>query len=256
MRRVARFLIGALPPIALVIGYAWWVERSPSAYFPPLNQILTRFQELWLSDRLMTDVVPSLRNLALGFALAVLGGLILGVVLGLSRWAREMFVPLLNLGRSIPPIMLIPPLVLVLGVGDSSKVAIIAFGAAFPVCLAAIDGIRQVDPALLDMARSIGLGRVGTVRQVFLPSASPTIYGGVQVALQVAYVLMIASEMLAAFRGLGYITMQAQLTFDARTMWAGILLLAILGFLTSLIFTLVRNRALSWHAGMTRAQAD
>ncbi|QLQ09948.1 MAG: ABC transporter permease subunit [Nocardioidaceae bacterium] len=256
MSRTLRIVLGAAPPVVVLVGYALWAQGASNAYFPPLGDIVQRFRELWLSEGFLTHVVPSLKNLVLGFAIAVASGLLVGVALGLSRTTREMFVPLLNFGRSLPPIMLIPPLVLVLGVGDASKIAIIAFGAAFPVCLASIDGVRRTDPAQLDMARSIGLSPLETVRHIHLPSASPTIFGGVQVSLQVAFVLMIASEMLAAFRGLGYITMQAQLMFDARTMWAGTILLAILGFLTNALFAMVRRSALSWHSGMTRALSD
>jgi len=256
MTRLIRIVLGALPPVLVIAGYSIWSSQTSSPYFPPIPDVVARFDELWLWDGFFTDVVPSLRNLLLGFSIAVASGLLVGVVFGLSRTTRELLVPLLNFGRSLPPIMLIPPLVLVLGVGDASKVAIIAFGAAFPVCLASIDGVRRTDPALLDMARSIGLGRTATVRHVYLPSASPTIFGGIQVSLQVAFVLMIASEMLAAFRGLGYITMQAQLTFDSRTMWAGIVLLAVLGFLANALFAILRSRALAWHTGMTRALSD
>lgn len=256
MMKAMRVVLGTLPPLLLIAGYNVWASRTSSPYFPPIPEVASRFNELWLSEVFYTDVIPSLTNLVLGFVAAVAAGLVGGVVFGLSRTTRELLVPLLNFGRSLPPIMLIPPLVLVLGVGDASKVAIIAFGAAFPVCLASIDGVRRTDPALLEMARSIGLSRVATVRNVYLPSASPTIFGGVQVSLQVAFVLMIASEMLAAYRGLGYITMQAQLTFDSRTMWAGIVLLAILGFLANALFAVLRSRTLSWHTGMTRALSD
>jgi ABC-type nitrate/sulfonate/bicarbonate transport system permease component len=197
-----------------------------------------------------SDILPSLINLITGFLIAVVVGLLVGLILGRITWVRELCLPLINFGRSIPPIMLIPPLVLVLGIGDEGKIAIIAFGAVFPVCLATIDGMRQTDPVLLDMSRSIGLGKVTTLRQVYLPSAAPSIFGGIQVALQISLVLMVASEMLAAFRGLGYITMQAQLSFDSRTMWAGIVLLALLGFGLNLIFTFVRRRVLAWHIGM------
>ncbi len=87
--------------------------------------------------------------------------------------------PLVTFGRSIPPITLIPPLVLVLGIGDASKIAIVAFGCVFPVCLATIDGMRQTDDGLLDASRSMGLSRAMTLRKVYLPSAMPSIFGGV-----------------------------------------------------------------------------
>lgn len=256
MKRWKRIVLGLILPVLVIVGYAVWTSSSQSPYFPPLEDIANRFKDLWLFDKLGTDVLPSLLNLVVGLAAAVVAGLFLGLVLGRIVWLRAAFIGLLHFGRSVPPIMLIPPLVLVLGVGDISKVAIIAFGALFPVCLATIDGIRQTEPTLVDMARSIKLGRLATIRHVYLPAASPSIYGGAQISLQVAFVLMVASEMLAAYRGLGYITMQAQLSFDSRTMWAGIVLLALLGYVTSVVFNLIRKRALRWHAGMTRAESN
>lgn len=250
MRTSRRTILGAILPIAVVLGYAVWSSASASPYFPPLEDIALRFQELWLFAHVGSDLLPSLVNLVAGFLIAVVAGLVVGLVLGRTAWVREVCLPLINFGRSIPPLMLIPPLVLVLGIGDSAKIAIIAFGAFFPVCLATIDGMRQTDSVLLDMTRSIGLGKVATLRQVYLPSAAPSIFGGVQVALQVSLVLMVASEMLAAYRGLGYITMQAQLSFDSPTMWAGIVLLALLGFAMHILFTFVRRRVLAWHIGM------
>jgi sulfonate transport system permease protein len=135
----------------------------------------------------------------------------------------------------------------VLGVGDESKVAIIALGAFFPIALATVDGLRRTDPALLDVTRSLRLSRWRELVSAWLPSASPSIAGGMQTGLQFAFILMVASEMLAAVRGLGYLTMTAQATFDSRSVWAGIVLLAILGFAFNAVFVLIRDRVLRWH---------
>jgi sulfonate transport system permease protein len=250
-----RIGVGAIVPAGIVGTYAARTNGESDPTFPPLADIVQRFRELWLFSHVGSDVLPSLRNLAIGLLLGVVVGIVLGAVLGLVGWLHDALVGLLHFGRSVPPIMLIPPLVLVLGVGDLAKIAIIALGAMPPVCLATIDGIRQVETVQVDMARSIRLGRVATVRDVYLPSASPSIFGGIQIALQIAFVLMVASEMVAAFRGLGYLTMQAQQSFDSRSMWAGILLLALLGFFLNLGYAAVRNRVLAWHVGMTRAEA-
>lgn len=250
MKPFARLVVGALVPLAIIIGYGAWTSASPSPFYPPLGDILQRFADLWIFEAVASDVLPSLRNMAAGFVLGVGAGLAAGVALGRVRLLGDLLLPLVSFGRSIPPITLIPPLVLVLGIGDGSKIAIVAFGCVFPVCLATIDGMRQTDSGLLDSSRSIGLNRVQTLRYVYMPSAMPSIFGGVQVAVQLALVLMVASEMVAAYRGLGFITMQAQLSFDARTVWAGIVLLALIGFAVHLLFSLVRSRVLAWHVGM------
>jgi sulfonate transport system permease protein len=250
MRSPTRIILGAMAPLLIVVAYASWTSGTPSPFYPPVRDIAERFLDLWVFERVGTDVIPSLRNLAIGLALAVVAGVASGLLLGWFAWMRLLFLPLVTFGRSIPPITLIPPLVLVLGIEDGSKIAIIAFGCAFPICLATIDGMRQTDPALVDVSRSMGLRDLAILRRVYIPSAMPSIFGGLQVALQLALVLMVASEMVAAYRGLGYVTMQAQLSFDARTVWAGIVLLALIGFALHLLFLAVRRRALGWHIGL------
>jgi ABC-type nitrate/sulfonate/bicarbonate transport system, permease component len=249
-RRVA---LGALVPVVIIAVYAAWTAAYPNPYFPQPLRIIQRFQQLWLFDRFVSDVVPSLVNLLTGWTIAVVLGITVGLLLGRIRWLRLLFAPLLDFGRSIPAIMLIPPLVLILGIGDSSKIAIIALGAFFPIALSTMDGLRQTDPALIDVTRALRLSRWKEILVAWIPSASPSIAGGMQTGLQFAFILMVASEMLAAVHGLGYVTMQAQLTFDSVSVWAGIVLLAILGFLLNALFVLARNKILAWHVAMRTA---
>lgn len=255
MKTWTKAALGLAVPVAAISGYGAATAVEPDPFFPPIPVILERFAELWLFEHVPTDVVPSLLNFAAGYAIALILGLIFGIIVGNVRWLNEMAEPLIHFGRSVPPIMLIPPLVLVLGIGDASKIFVIALGAVFPVLLTTVDGMRQVDPALMDMSKSIKLRRLQTLRRVVLPSASPAIYGGAQTALQVALILMVSSEMVAATHGVGYMTMQAQATFNAPSVWAGILLLALLGFLINAAFTLIRTRALAWHTGRAAAYA-
>ncbi len=253
MNTLRRIAIGAALPIVVVVVYAVWAAANPSPYFPAPTAIAQRFRELWLFDRFMSDLVPSLVNLMTGWTVAVVVGILVGVLLGRVAPLRLMFAPLLDFGRSIPAIMLIPPLVLVLGIGDASKIAIIALGAFFPVALSTMDGLRQTDPALIDVTRALRLSRLKEIRVAWLPSAAPSIAGGMQTGLQFAFILMVASEMLAAIHGLGYLTMQSQLTFDSVGVWAGIVMLAILGFVINAIFVLVRDRLLAWNVAMRAA---
>jgi sulfonate transport system permease protein len=250
MRGGRRIALGAALPVVAVAGYGVASAAGSNPFYPTLGKIGERFAALWLFDRIPTDVLPSLQNLLAGFLVAVAVGVVVGLLLGRVRILGQALMPLLTFGRSIPPLMLIPPLVLVLGIGDASKIAIIALGAVFPVLVATIDGMRQAEPVLLDVARAIGLGRTATVLRVWLPAAAPSMFGGIQTGLQIALVLMVSSEMIAAYRGLGYVTMQAQLTFDAPTVWAGIALLALLGFALNALLSLVHHRVLAWHEGM------
>lgn len=255
MKRWTRTALGIAVPAIAILGYGVVTSANPHPFFPPISVILKRFADLWIFKHIPTDVLPSLKNFFIGYAIALVLGLVIGIIVGRVRWLNEMAQPLIHFGRSVPPIMLIPPLVLVLGIGDASKIFVIALGAMFPVLLTTVDGIRQVDPALLDMSKSIQLGKMQTLRRIILPAASPAIYGGAQTALQVALILMVSSEMVAATHGVGYLTMQAQASFNAPSVWAGILLLALLGFLINVVFTAIQKRALAWHSGRAAAYA-
>lgn len=250
--RTGRWSLGLVVPCLAVLIYHLSTRNAANPFYPTLSAIGERFGDLWLFERVGEDVLPSLTNLFLGFAIAVALGFASGLLLGRSQVLAELLMPLVTFARSVPPIMLIPPLVLVLGVEDSSKVAIIALGASFPVLIATIDGMRQAEPVLLDVARSSHLGRRRTLTSIWLPAALPAIAGGVQTALQLSLVLMVSSEMVAAYRGLGYVTMQAQLTFDAPTLWAGMVLLALLGVVLNLLYELARRRLLGWHIEMQK----
>ncbi|MBY5766926.1 ABC transporter permease [Rhizobium leguminosarum] len=254
MKSTRKIVLGIALPLLLLAAYGLWTANYRNPYFPTLVAIAERFQELWLFDRFVSDVLPSLRNLLAGYAIAVALGISIGLALGRIRVLRLLFTPLLDFARSIPVIMLIPPFVLTLGIGDASKLAIIALGAFFPVVLATIDGLRRTDPALIDVTRALRLPTWKEITVAWLPSAAPSIAGGMQTGLQFAFILMVASEMLAAIRGLGYVTMQAQLTFDSTSVWAGIALLAILGFLLNLLFVSIRDHVLRWYV-QSRASA-
>lgn len=256
MKFRSRALLGLVLPCVLFLLYVRFTSTSSSPYFPPPGKIWPRFQDTWLFAHVATDVVPSLRNLLVGFLVASVTGVILGLVLGRVTWLQQLVMPLVHFFRSTPPIMLIPPLVLIVGTGDRSKVAIIFVGALFPILVATLDGVRSLDPMLTEVARGLQIGRLRAIAQLSGPAAGPAIFGGLETGLQISIVLMVASEMIAATHGIGYLTMQAQATFDIVGVWSGILLLSIIGFLIAVFFKAARSRALAWHIQMSRVARD
>lgn len=243
-------------PLGLVA--LWWVTsaRSTSVFFPPLQEILVRFRELWLFDRFGSDVVPSLSNLAVGYLLAAAIGITLGIVLALVRPLRWTLEPVIHFIRSIPPVALVPVLITLIGFGDEMRIATIVSAAVFPTLIATMDGIRAVDGTLLDVGALYRLRRRERMMQIYLPAASPQIFAGLQVSLQVAFIVMIASEMLGASAGIGAMTLLAQQSFMTTDMWAGVLLLGALGFIINKIFDLIKRRILAWYIGSKEANRD
>jgi len=250
LRRIATTL--ALPGLLFV---AWWVLSADSTdfYFPPLSGIVETLREEWLGPRLTADVLPSLLRLTAGFALAAVVAVALGMLIGLSRTVRGVLEPVLEFFRAIPPPVLVPVFILFLGIGDGMKVAVIAFGCTWPILLNTVEGVRAVDPVVVDTARAYRIGGMARLRHVVLPAASPQVFAGLRQGLSVAIILMVISELFAASNGLGFAIVQAQRTFAITGMWAGMLVLGLLGLLLALLFRVVENRVLAWYHGSRRA---
>jgi ABC-type nitrate/sulfonate/bicarbonate transport system permease component len=229
-------------PLALLGLWAVWSAGSDTFYYPPLTDILETFNETWVFERVGSDVVPSLLRLAAGYVLAVAIAIGVGVPLGLNATARRAAAPIIEFLRAIPPPALLPLGIVVIGVGNSMKVLIIAFVCLWPVLLNTIDGIRGIDPTLNETARVYGVPRRAT-----LPAAAPQIFAGMRTSLSLAVIMMVISEMVASTNGIGFFVLQSQRSFAIPEMWSGILLLGILGYLLNVLFVLVESRVLAWH---------
>jgi ABC-type nitrate/sulfonate/bicarbonate transport system permease component len=241
-------------PLAALVLWAVLSANSDTYYFPPLTDILETFADTWLFERVGSDVVPSLARMGAGYAIAVVVAIGAGLLLGLSRRARIATGPIVEFLRAIPPPALLPFAILVIGVGNSMKVFIIAFVCIWPVLLNTIDGVRGIDPTLEDTTRVYGISRRDRVWRVMLPAASPQIFAGMRTSLSLALILMVISEMVASTNGIGYFVLQSQRTFAIPEMWSGILLLGILGYVLNGGFMLIERRVLRWHRG-ARASA-
>lgn len=184
-----------------------------------------------------------------GFALSIVIGVPLGILVGLVRRLRTAVTPLIDFVRAIPPPALIPFGIVVLGVGVTMKVFIILMVSLFPILMHTIDGVRGVDPNLLDSARAYRVSRRDRLVHVIVPAAAPQIFAGVRVALSLSLILMVISEMVASTKGIGYFILESQRTFAIPEMWSGMVLLGILGFLFNFAFGIVERRSLRWHRG-------
>ena len=241
-------------PLLLLVLWGLLSANSDTYYFPPLTDILQTFMDTWVFERVRSDVVPSLTRLAAGYGIACLVAIVVGLALGLSRPLRRATDPIVQFLRAIPPPALLPFGILVLGVGNSMKIFIIAFVCLWPVLLNTIDGVAGVDPTLRETARVYEIRPVDRILRVTLPAAAPQIFAGMRTALSLALILMVISEMVASTNGIGYFVLQAQRSFAIPEMWSGILLLGILGYVLNAVFLLVERRVLRWHRG-SRASA-
>jgi ABC-type nitrate/sulfonate/bicarbonate transport system permease component len=248
-RKVVLLGIEILVPVAVLM--LWYVgsANSTNFYFPPLATILERFGAVWLGGGFFEHAVPSLFRMLSGYVLGALLGVVIGTALGLSVWARRLLGPAVEFLRALPAVVLIPFGIVVFGVDTTMKVFIIALGSCFPVLLNTADGVRSVEPTLVDVSRTFGFTRVERLWRVTLPSASPQIFAGLRTSLALSLILMVVSEMVASTNGIGYSILQAQRLFATADMWAGILLLGLLGYLINLLLVLIEKRVLAWHRG-------
>jgi ABC-type nitrate/sulfonate/bicarbonate transport system permease component len=243
----ASILLALAVPVAICI--VWWFASagSTSPFFPPLERILANFRETWLFDRFGTDIVPSLTRLALGYLLAVVSGIAAGVLLGRIRVLDRALQPAIQFSRSIPATALVPIAITVAGIGDAPKIWLIAFVCVFPVLLNTIEGVRSVNSGLEDVGRTFALTRWQRVVAIQIPSAAPYIFAGMRIALPIAIIMMIVTEMVGATSGIGFVTLNAQQAFQIPLMWSGMILLGILGAILNVAFVLLERRILRWH---------
>jgi ABC-type nitrate/sulfonate/bicarbonate transport system permease component len=249
----------ALPLLVLagVIG-VWHLATtlSPSFFFPTADQIghalVTNYfsgpwYQLFLAEAFVTQVVPSLWRLLAGWTIGSLLGIALGVAIGLLPRLAAYADPVLQFLRSVPPPVIIPLYLVLFGIGDGMKVLFIATGVLWPVLLNTIDGVRNVPLTQLDTATAFKISPVDRLFRVVLPSAAPKIFAGLSIAIAVAVVVMVLSEMFAATNGIGFLLLQGQRSFRIPDMWANVVMLGLIGVVLNSVFLLIERRVLTWH---------
>ena len=248
-RRAVLIAVEVAVPVVVIAAIWFWSAGSDVYYFPPLEDVLSTFKDTWLFERVGSDVVPSLVRLFIGYFIAVAVGVGGGIALGLSPVLRRISEPIVEFLRAVPAPALLPFALLVLGVGNDSKIFVIAFVCLWPILLNAVDGVSGVDPTLVDTGRVFRIPARDRLRHVVLPAAAPQIFAGMRTSLSLALILMVISEMVASSNGIGYFVLQSQRSFAIPEMWSGIILLGLLGYTFNAIFLLVERRALAWHRG-------
>jgi ABC-type nitrate/sulfonate/bicarbonate transport system permease component len=241
-------------PIALVLAWEAWARSADSRFWPPPSTILSQFRDLWLFAQFRSDVVPSLMRILLGFGIGSAVGIALGVPLGLSLWARKFAMPHVEYWRAMPPPALLPISVILLhSIGNLQKVSFIAFFCIFPVLLNTIDGVRGLDPTLVDTARAYGIPVHERIRRIVLPAAFPQISAGMRTSLSLAVIIMVVAEYFSSTSGVGYVLLISKNTFQLGPMWAAILLIGVIGYVLNLAYLLAERRLLAWHRGWRAA---
>lgn len=242
MTRLARF--GAL--LALLIAWQLLALRGLPDYVLSPLEIVKHFVVALGTRELYQDAAASLMRALPGFAVGTLAGVLLGLAAGISRSFDEMLSPLVFLTYPVPKIVMLPVFMLWFGIGDLSKVLIIALACFYPAFINAYYGARATRRILVWSARNMGASEAQIFRRVVLPGALPQIFAGMRVALALSFIVMFAAEMINARSGLGHLIREAEASLRFDLMYVSLVTIAILGYAGDRLIRFLRGYFLPW----------
>jgi NitT/TauT family transport system permease protein len=244
--RVVRVLaLAALLALWEAVARVGWV---PVLFLPSPVGVLQEGYEMLVSGELWLHVAASLKRLLLGFAVGGGLGVAVGVAVGFTALGEAIGAPLIAATFPVPKIALLPLLILWLGLGEPSKVAVIALGVFFPMAINTAAGVRQADPLLVRAAVAFGARRPGVIRKVILPSALPMIFAGLRLGAGTALLLLVAAEMIAVESGIGFLILHAGNIMATTKLMVGIVVLSLLGVLSHWGLARLERAAVPWRA--------
>jgi ABC-type nitrate/sulfonate/bicarbonate transport system permease component len=218
--------------------------NTPSV--PRVSQIFSAWYHAVAGGELVRELWPSLYRIAIGYVLAVLVAVPLGLLMGASRFMYNLLEPLTELLRPIPSSAYIPIAILFLGIGDEMKEFVVFFSCLFPILVNTYSGVVAIDPVQIDTGRTFGLTRMEILRSIIFRSTVPSILTGMRISLAIALIVVVVAEMVAGSSGIGYFILDNQRTFRVPEMFAGIFTLGVLGYCANWVFLLIEQRVLHW----------
>lgn len=215
-------------------------------FLPGPDRAWTALVRGFTTGDLDVKLLATVERMFWGWLVASLIGVALGAAIGTSPRLRAYLAPTLEFLRPLPASATIPVAIALLGLSDGMVLAVVAFGALWPVLLATVHGFSAVEPRLYEVGRALGLSRPAVIRKIALPSASPDILAGMRLGLTVALILSVVCEMIAGRDGLGNWILLAARSFRAPDLYAGVILLGVLGYATAVAIGLLEARLLVW----------
>jgi ABC-type nitrate/sulfonate/bicarbonate transport system permease component len=249
LTRVGRGLLGGAVFVAALAIWEAWARSEGSFLVPPASTVADAAWEVWPTADFLTTVWASLQRLAAGYAIGAGIGIALGLLMGASRGTRRTLEPFVEFARATPAIAIVPAAIVILGLGDAMRIAVISFGVCFPVLVNTVEGVRAVPPEARDAASMLRVGAAERIFRFYFPFALPSIVAGLRVALSIGLAIMVISESVGEGDGLGRYIWFEQSQFNPPAVYSGILFLGLLGYLLNRLFLVAERRVLSWHYG-------
>jgi sulfonate transport system permease protein len=256
LRRISKFFwrYGAIFLFVLAWQLASRFSLVDPSVIPPFTTVVAALIHGFGDGSLLDNMLVSLRRSGIAFGIAVSLAIPLGLLMGSFRRFEDVVDSLLQLFRQTSALAIYPVFILLLGLGETSKVMIIFWAAFFPILLNTISGVKLVDRGLIEMARVFGASGAEVFKRVVLPAATPAIFVGLRLSATVSLLLLVAAEMIGANRGLGFVIINSQYNFQIPLMFASILLLALIGLVFNYILLAMQNWFCRWDAAYDRRE--
>jgi len=244
--------------VLLLLVWELLAAGSPTMqfYIPRVSRIFAALAHLIFSGEIESHLLASLLRFAIGYAIAALGAVTAGVALGYFRLAYSLFEMTIEFLRPMPSVAIIPVAILLLGIGDSMIVAVTVYASTWPILINTIDGVRNIDRTLIDTGRTFGLNRRQILRRVVLPAASPYVITGLRISLSIALILVTTAEMVVGSRGMGFFILDEERSLRSSNMYAGIILVALLGYVLNHLFLMVERQLMRWRRGISSGEIN
>ena len=248
MKRLAWFSTSVLFLAALLV--AWKLAADAKLvnplWFPGPDKSFSKLFEWVTTGSLWAPLGQTVWRMFAGWLLACAAGIALGAAIASSTLARRLLQPSAEFLRPLPASAILPPAILVLGFSDAMIVFVVAFGCVWPILLGAIHGFGSLDQRLAEVSRLLNLSAWQRAWKFQLPSALPHIFAGMRVSIAIALIVTVASEMLSSQPGVGYLMLVAARAFRSADIFAGIIVLGMLGFLTNYATQKLEDWLLRW----------
>lgn len=237
-------------PVALIL--VLWELCSRLGLFDPLfvpalsDVLRTWYIEMFVTHDLLVHIAYSFGRAGIGFAMGATVGIMVGILMGRIRAVESFVDPLISAIFPTPKLAIFPLMMVFLGIGDASKIALIFLGCFFPIVIATYAGVKNVDKYFIWNARTKGANARQVMWTVVFPAAMPFVFAGLRTAMLTAFLLIVASELIAANEGLGYLIIFAQRTFNPTLMFAGVLTVSTMGFIADRLLQAMGRRLFRW----------
>jgi ABC-type nitrate/sulfonate/bicarbonate transport system permease component len=243
-------LLNVVSPLALLLVWELCARFHfiDTRFFPAPSSVIATLIDMLRTGELVTHTAISMQRLAYGTILGALPALILGIAMGLNRPIRALFDPLIAATYPVPKSAILPLALLIFGLGEGSKIFMVAIGVFFPMVINTTTGVLEINKIYLDVGRNYKASRWNTFWTIALPGALPVIMTGFKLGIGIGLVLIAVAEMVGAKSGLGYLIWSAWSTFAVEEMYVGLFAIAIIGFLITLGLNELERVIIPWKA--------